>query len=57
MSDRTCFHKVARILYRFLRALYVSVIFYLVPFCVFYIQYKFAVGLQKEEGELPAKEE
>jgi len=49
MSDRTCFHKCARLIYRFLRALYVSIIFYLVPFCVFYIQYQFATGLHEEE--------
>jgi len=51
MSDRSLFHKIARIVYRLLRVIYVSVIFYLIPFVVFFIQYWFASGPQKEGEE------
>jgi len=44
MSDRSLFHKIARVLYRGLRVIYVSVIFYLVPFVVFFIQYMWAMA-------------
>jgi uncharacterized membrane protein YukC len=44
MEDRNTFHKVARVVYRLLRCIYVSMIFYLVPFIVFFIQYMFADG-------------
>jgi hypothetical protein len=36
-SERSCYHKCARILYKILRSFYASVIFYFVPFSVFYI--------------------
>jgi hypothetical protein len=36
-SDRNLFHKIARVVYKVLRALYVSVIFYFVPFIVMYL--------------------
>jgi hypothetical protein len=42
MADRSLFHKVARVVYRVLRVIYVSVIFYLIPFVVFFIQYMWA---------------
>ena len=38
-SERTLFHKVARILYKVLRAFYVSVIFYFIPFSVMLVQW------------------
>ena len=38
-SERTLFHKGARILYKVLRSFYVSVIFYFVPFSVMYLQW------------------
>lgn len=41
-SDRRCFHKIARIIYKMFRALYVSYIFYLVPFTSVLIS--FAIG-------------
>jgi len=44
MSDRTLFHKIARVIYRLLRVIYVSTLFYLVPFVVFFIQYMWASG-------------
>lgn len=31
-SDRSCIHKIARVIYKILRSLYVGVIFYFVPF-------------------------
>ena len=51
-SERSCFHKFARVLYKFTRSVYVSVIFYFVPFYVLYLNFKFAeVG----EGEGPVE--
>jgi hypothetical protein len=38
-SERSCFHKFGRILYKVLRCFYVSVIFYFVPFTVMYLQW------------------
>ena len=37
-SDRTNFHKCARIFYKLLRVQYVGVVFYFVPFSVMFIQ-------------------
>jgi len=37
MEDRNTFHKAARVMYRFLRVVYVSCVFYMVPFIVFYL--------------------
>ena len=37
MEDRSLFHKFARVIYRTVRVIYVSIIFYLVPFVVFFI--------------------
>ena len=37
-SERTKFHKCARIFYKLLRMQYVGVIFYFVPFSVMFIQ-------------------
>jgi hypothetical protein len=48
MSDRDLFHKIARVVYRGLRVIYVSAVFYMVPFIVFFIQYVWAQGPQKE---------
>ena len=39
LSDRTCFHKCARVLYKFLRCFYVSIIFYFIPFSVMFLQW------------------
>jgi hypothetical protein len=39
-SERTCFHKGARVFYKILRALQVGVIFYFVPFSVMWIQWR-----------------
>ena len=51
-SERSCFHKFARVLYKSTRSVYVSVIFYFVPFYVLYLNFKFAeVG----EGEGPVE--
>lgn len=38
-SQRSCFHKLARIVYRFLRMVYVGVIFYFIPFSVMWLQW------------------
>ena len=37
--DRTLFHKLGRILYKILRSIYVSLVFYFVPFAVLYLQW------------------
>ena len=39
ISDRSCFHVFFRILYKFTRALYISTIFYFVPY--YYYAYRF----------------
>lgn len=41
-SDRTCFHKCARILYKFMRCFYVGCIFYFVPCAVLFLQFGIA---------------
>lgn len=38
-KDRSCFHKLFRVLYRGMRCFYVSVNFYFLPFLIFYIQW------------------
>ena len=47
-SDRNCFHKIARFVYKCIRLVYCSVIFYFVPFSVYFISSQFAVA---ESGE------
>ena len=39
-SNRTRFHKFARLVYKFIRLLQVSFIFYFIPFSIFIIQYE-----------------
>lgn len=41
--ERSMFHKFARIIYKFLRCLYVSVVFYFVPFFVVFLQWTVVV--------------
>jgi hypothetical protein len=36
-SERSCFHKCARVFYKILRAFQVGVIFYFIPFSVMWI--------------------
>ena len=38
MENRTIFHKLARWNYKIHRTIYVSIIYYMVPFACFYIQ-------------------
>ena len=38
-AERSLFHKIGRVIYKFLRAFYVSVIFYFIPFSVIYLQW------------------
>ena len=40
-SERTFANKVARILYKIIRTFFVGVIYYFVPFTVFFIQFTF----------------
>jgi hypothetical protein len=37
--QRSLFHKVARMIYKTIRCLYVSCVFYFVPFAVIYLQW------------------
>ena len=39
-ENRTGYHKIARVLYKFFRGLYVSLMFYMSPFFVFAIVYQ-----------------
>jgi hypothetical protein len=48
MSDRSCFHKVARVFYVTIRTFYVGIIFYYVPFAVLFWQW--ATKLAGEDG-------
>ena len=41
-SQRTIFHKIARVLYKLLRGIYVSVIFYFIPFVVLFLNFVWA---------------
>ena len=54
-SDRTTFHKVARVVYKGLRSLYVSVVFYMVPFATFAIL-QFGAGFSLEHEPKTHKE-
>jgi hypothetical protein len=47
-KDRTCFHKCARILYRTFRLYYISCMFYMLPFWMYFI-------LFNAEGGDPAR--
>ena len=37
--ERTSFHKVARVLYKILRCFYVSVIYYFIPYTMFFVHW------------------
>ena len=37
--QRTCFHRIARVLYKVFRSLYVAIMFYMSPFFVYAIIY------------------
>lgn len=54
-SERSCFHKLARILYKMLRTFYVGVIFYYIPFMVMLIQWSTFVD-EPTEGAHDAHE-
>lgn len=41
-SERSCFHKVARITYKMIRMFYVGLIFYFIPFSTLFMQYIYA---------------
>ena len=43
-SERSCFHKVARFLYRIYRAGYVSGIYYFVPYATIFYQWEYDGG-------------
>ena len=38
-NERSLFHKAARMIYKFIRCIYVSFVFYFVPFAVLYLQW------------------
>ena len=54
-SERTCFNKFCRVLYKFLNIVYQAVWFYFAPFAVFVLSYMLpywlgGFGGQEEEG-------
>lgn len=49
-KNRSLFHKIARVVYKFMRSIYVSVIFYFVPFYIFFGEYM-QMGSNKEQEE------
>jgi len=38
-GDRSAFHQIARVFYKLVRGLYVSCVFYFVPFSVIFVQF------------------
>lgn len=42
--ERSCFHKVARLIYKFTRMIYVGYIFYFVPFTTLFLQFMSSVA-------------
>ena len=50
-EERPTFHKVARVVYKIIRALYVSLIFYFVPFLVIFTQFFMKYDKNSEHGE------
>jgi hypothetical protein len=48
-SERSCFHKLARIIYRLFRMLYASVLFYFVPFLPFIIEFMHKYPAKKKK--------
>ena len=50
-GQRSCFHKVARAVYCMVRAIYVSVVFYFVPYYVLFINFWMSSGIAAEEEE------
>lgn len=41
-GQRSCFHKLARIVYKLTRCLYVGVVFYFVPYATLFMQFGFS---------------
>lgn len=41
-GERSCFHKLARMVYKMTRCLYVGVVFYFVPFATLFMQFGFS---------------
>ena len=51
IKTRTPFHRVARYFYKFVRALYVSVFFYFIPYGVFLFMYVYMIVSDEIEIE------
>ena len=47
-TDRTFYHKVARIIYKVFRSIYVGAMFYMSPFFVYAIVYQFGDNLDEK---------
>lgn len=43
-GERSCFHKLARMLYKLTRCLYVGLVFYFVPFTTLFMQFGFSAS-------------
>lgn len=49
-SERTTFHKIARVLYKIFRGFYASVTFYFVPYTVWFFNYAFVESSKDHNG-------
>lgn len=49
-KERTCFHKMARIIYKIIRSWYISVNFYFLPYFVIYWQFLVKVDPNAHHG-------
>jgi len=47
-GDRSCAHKILRLVYRFFRSIYVSLFFYFFPFGILFLQF---IAAMEKEGE------
>ena len=50
--ERSCFHKVARVIYKFTRMVYVGYIFYFVPYTTLFLQFASSVGSEEIMEEI-----
>lgn len=54
-GDRSCFHKLARIVYKLTRCFYVGVVFYFVPFSTLFMQFGFSLSADEKKALDAAK--
>lgn len=54
-GERSCFHKLARMVYKLTRCLYVGVVFYFVPFTTLFMQFGYAFSAAEKKAIEEAK--